>query len=414
MKVLHIAGGTPASGAGRGVLWLHEGLLGQGVESQVVFQKGDEPHKAVRVFNDSFTRTARQSIRSNLDNIPLRVYPRASGLFSCGLAGNDVRNWPEYQDADIVHLHWINQAMMSTRGIGKITKPMVWTLRDMWPLTGGCHYDLGCDKFRDKCGSCPVLGSKSSTDLSTLLQRQKSKHFKRANIHLVAISEWMGQCARDSANFSENTPLTVIPNCVDVDQYRPVDVQVARNILGLPAERKIVLCGAQSLKSAYKGFAQFLAAVPAVDNDALFVFFGRLDNTVLDGMNCDYRNLGFVHDSTTLRLAYSAADVFVAPSIQEAFGKTLIESQACGTPVVCFDSAGPKDIVNHQVDGYKAAPEDAADLAAGINWILSLSDERQLDMAIAARNNVVENFGTQQVAGQYQSVYEGVMASKRT
>ncbi len=136
-------------------------------------------------------------------------------------------------------------------------------------------------------------------------------------------------------------------------------------------------------------------------------FFGKLDKNSIENIGFEYKNFGFVHDSVSLRLIYSAADVFVAPSVMDAFGKTIAESMACGTPVVCFDATGPKDIVSHKVDGYKAKPFDTTDMAKGIEWILKAPNYNELCQN--AREKVVSKFDSSIVAKKYIDLYKEIL-----
>lgn len=414
MKVLHLAGESAATGAGRGVLWLHQGLANTHIDSSVLFQFGTEEYDGAHTLHSGLSGRAHQSLISRTDALPLKRYPKRNGLFSTGWLGNDVSRHPLYREADIIHLHWVNRAMLSTRFIGSINKPLVWTLRDMWPMTGGCHYDLDCHRYQASCGNCPQLGSDHTPDLSTRIQTSKQRHWQNSPMHLVAISHWLKECSDSSAVFKNQAPAQVIPNCVDTDDYQPVDRAQARRELGIASEDRVVLCGAQNLNSSYKGFDRFLAAAGQMDKNTLFVFFGRLDEQAMQSMGIRYKNLGFLSSSAELSKAYSAADVFVAPSLQEAFGKTLIESMACGTPVVCFDATGPKDIIEHLLHGYKAAPFSVEDLAAGMEWVLSLSPEVNTEMRMACRQRVIDQFSLPAVANQYAILYDEVLRTHQS
>ncbi len=414
MKVLHIAGESAATGAGRGVLWLHQGLAESHIDSKVLFQLGNGVHDGVHTLHEGLTGRIRQSFISRTDALPVKRHPVLRGPFYTGWLGNDVSRHPLYQEADIIHLHWVNRAMLSTRFIGQIHKPLVWTLRDMWPMTGGCHYDLDCNRYTDTCGKCPQLGSDSFPDLSTRVQAAKLRHWASSRIHLVAISQWLKECSDQSTVFRNQEPALVIPNCVDTDDYQPVDRQKARQSLGFASNERVVLCGSQNLNSNYKGFDRFLAAASQLDSSTVFAFFGLLDETVLKQMGIRYRNLGFLKTSESLSTAYSAADVFVAPSLQEAFGKTLIESMACETPVVCFDATGPRDIIEHQKHGYLATPYSVDDMAAGIRWVMDQSPENSATMRAACRQRVLELFSLPVVAQQYAALYDRVLASSQT
>jgi len=246
------------------------------------------------------------------------------------------------------------------------------------------------------------LGRSGEHDLSRWILRRKIRYVPRRTI-IVGISDWLSQRAKDSAIFA-NFDVRTIHNNINVDEFFPVDKQVARTLLGLTTGKKIVLVGAQDLKSHLKGFDKFLAAVKMLDpKDYFLAFFGRLDEETIRPLGFEYKNYGFLHDSISLRLLYSAADVFVGPSITEAFGKTIAESMACGTPVVCFDATGPKDIVDHQKNGYLARPFEAEDIANGIRWIMSSDYPTLCDNA---RSKVETTFDSRIIAGKYKELYE--------
>jgi len=180
---------------------------------------------------------------------------------------------------------------------------------------------------------------------------------------------------------------------------------------GIKTDKKIILAGAQSLKGFYKGFDKFIEAINLLDKDKYFLcFFGNLDKSVAESLEFEYKNFGFLHDTVSLRVLYSASDVFVAPSIMEAFGKTLAEAMACNTPVVCFDATGPKDIVDHKINGYKAIPFESRDLANGIEWILNNKNHNELCQN--AREKVLREFDSVVVAKKYIKLYEEIMSGE--
>jgi glycosyltransferase involved in cell wall biosynthesis len=219
----------------------------------------------------------------------------------------------------------------------KINKPIVWTMRDMWPLTGGCHYAMDCEQYRTGCGKCPQLGSQFIHDLSRLVVSNKRRSLKK-RMRLIGISEWLSSCARDSFVFS-GFKIDTIANNIDTDQFFPVNRVNAREILGLPSNKKIVLVGATSITDFYKGYDLFVESIKSLDmSDIHVVIFGNTNTQALEKLGAQHTILGYLADTISLRLAYSASDVFVAPSRMEAFGKTLVEAMACGTPVVCFDA----------------------------------------------------------------------------
>ena len=217
----------------------------------------------------------------------------------------------------------------------------------------------------------------------------------------------MSEKARESYLLS-SFDVRTIHNCINTKDFFPIDKQVARMILGIDTDKKIILAGAQSINDFYKGFDKFIEAIQRLDENKYYLcFFGRLNTKLVDRSGFEYKDFGFLHDSVSLRLLYSAADVFVAPSLMDAFGKTLAESMACGTPVVCFDATGPKDIVDHQVNGYKAVPFDSSDLANGIDWVFQSPD--YLTLSKMRERKFLRCFDSKVVARQYVELYKSVL-----
>lgn len=406
-RVLHVIGGRLSEGASRGAFWLHAALRHLGVDSHVLVQKGDD-QPGVTSLGAGTLGGVRQGLVARLNAAKLRA--ETGYIFSDAWFGNRLERTQAYRSADLVHLHWVNHGMLSPEGIGRLRKPVVWTLRDMWPMTGGCHYSFECTAYQTRCGHCPALGSRARHDRSTLHQRRKQSSF-RQSLHLVAISTWLRECAQRSTIF-RGREIDVIHNGVDVGMFKEVDRAAARAALGLPANRRIVLTGAHFLEFRHKGMDLLAQAVQHVADDVLFVFFGKAPEGFLREFPREHRSLGYLADAASLNSAYSAADVFVAPSTFEAFGKTLIETMACGTPVVCFDACGPRDIVNHLRDGYKATPYEPRDLAKGVEWVLGQSPASAL--RAAARRTVEERFDIRMLARRYEALYERILRERGT
>lgn len=409
ITVVHLVAGGLKGGAARGAFWLHEGLLEQGIDSRLVTNVHDDvSNPTVTALASSRIRKIISLIVSKADSFLLLFFPnREKRIFSTGLFGLSYKKTLAYKEADIVHLHWIN-GLVSINSIKKIDKPIVWSVRDMWPITGGCHYSLDCNKYIHGCGKCPQLNDKLGLDFTRLAVRKKRKIFKR--IKPVGISDWVAEEINKSAVFGEGRASS-INNNVDCNIFFPIASGVARSVLCFSTSKKIILIGSTDVKDFYKGFSFFLDALKNLEKENyLLCVFGKSDIQSLEATGFEYKSLGYLHDDVSMRLAYSAADVFVAPSIQEAFGKTLVESMACKTPVVCFDATGPGGIVTHKIDGYKAKPFDSVDLAKGIQWVLHESDYGELSEE--ARKTALMKFDSAVIAKKYIEVYENLIAKE--
>lgn len=408
MKILHIVSGELRGGAARGAYCLHQGLKELGVESKIFTNS--------RItLDDGSVISATQSkknkitnlIRSQLDNILLSWYTkRNKTIFSSGIFGLDFTKTKEYHEADIIHLHWINGSFVNIKNLSKIDKPIVWTMRDMWPMTGGCHYAMGCEKYKTGCGSCEQLNSHRKYDLSKFIIYRKKKYLPEG-VKVIGISHWLSDEAKKSELFRK-LDVRTISNNINTRDFFPIKKDIAKDVLGIKTDKKIILVGSTSLKDFYKGFNKYIEAIGYLDKEKYFLcFFGDIEKSIIESLGFEYKSFGYLNDNISLRLAYSCANVFVAPSLMDAFGKTLAESMACGTPVVCFDATGPKDIVTHKVDGYKALPFDSKDLANGIESILNTQNYKEL--CTNAREKVLREYDCIVVGKKYIELYDEIL-----
>jgi len=407
-NILHVVAGNLSGGAARGAYWLHLGLIDLGYNSKILINSVESIQDIT--VTSIITNKKNKLInikRYQLDQLPLKLYRKRQGLiFSTATQGFNITKHPLYKWADIIHLHWINGGFINTKHLAKIRKPMLWTMRDMWPFTGGCHVSMGCEKYKTGCGSCIQLGSIRDCDLSRFIIKRKQKYYPK-NMKIVGISNWLSECARESKVFKEFDVRTIYNN-INCNDFFPVNKSLSREMLGIKTSKQIILAGAQNSNEIHKGFDNFKNALRLLDKDKFFLaFFGRLNNEAAKELGFEYKNFGVLHDIISLRLVYSAADVFVAPTQMDAFGKTLAEAMACGTPVVCFDATGPKDIVDHKQNGYKAKPFESDDLSQGIIWVLN--NDKPTKLSQSARLKAVTTFDSKIIAKQYISLYQEIV-----
>ena len=254
MNILLASSQDIEGGAARAAYRLHQGLQQIGVSSQMLVQEktsGDKSIVAPRTQIQQGIAKARLSI----DALPLKRYKhRQSTTFSVQWLPETIPHRIAQLNPDLVNLHWINDAFVQIESIAKLNRPIVWSLHDMWAFTGGCHYTNECDRFIQSCGSCPQLKSAKVRDLSRLVWQRKANHWKSTNLTIVALSQWIADAARSSSLFRESR-IEVIPNGLDTTHYRPLDKIFARQALGLPQDKHLVLFGAMAATSdERKGF----------------------------------------------------------------------------------------------------------------------------------------------------------------
>jgi len=409
MRVLHLVAWDLRGGATLGAYWLHKALRDLEVDSTILTNGkvtfGDD--SVISLAGSGFAKL-KLAVWRQLGQIPVRAYrKRKNRIFNTGFEGIEFTRHPAYTSADLVHLHWVN-GLVSTRALRKVKKPVIWTLRDMWPFTGGCHYSMECEQFMQGCGKCPQLGSSRVGDLSRFIVRHKRASVPK-DIRIVGISRWLSECARRSEVF-RRCRVSTISNNVDTRLFSPLPKDQARQALGLDEDKKIVLIGAQDVDSFYKGFDLFLEALKSLRKENVhIVMFGRSTDSDLDSLGVQSTSLGYLSDTEALRAAYCAADVFVAPSRMDAFGKTLVEAMLCRTPVICFNATGPKDIVEHRVSGYLAEPFSPPDLAQGIQWVLEQPPVAYAEICRAAQNRAQQRFDSRVIARQYVELYRDAL-----
>ena len=331
-------------------------------------------------------------------------------------AGTDITRLPEFRQADIVHLHWINQGMLSIGGIRKILqsgKPVVWTMHDMWPHTAICHYAHGCRKYETGCEHCPQLPARAPGDMAREVWERKKRMLKAGRIHFVACSRWLAGTARNS-RLLEGMPVTAIPNPIDTAVYKPAGKAAARRRFGLPQGAKVLMFASQRVTIEIKGMAYFAEACRILAGkgrkDICVAVLGGSAEDTAGLLALPSHPIGYISDPAEMAEAYSAADVFVLPSLAENLPNTIMEAMACGTPCTAFGVGGVPEMVAHKVDGYVAEPRNAQDLANGIEWVLEHSEEQQLPRKAAEK--VAREYSEKKVAEAYTKVYESCTGTK--
>jgi len=411
LKILIVNAFDIAGGAARAAYRLHRALVDTDVNSEML---------VIGKFSDDYTVTPYEQnfgrIQNRLRNLqkrvfkPLKPYPNKSEtLFSPAfLSFSKVVETINAINPDIVHLHWICQEMIRIEDLAAIEAPIVWSLHDMWAFTGGCHYDEECGQYKASCGQCKVLASIDENDLSKQVFERKLKTYaKLKSLTIVGLSHWLADCAAKSTLF-KNNKIVVLPNPIDIDQFKPIDKTVARTILSLPQNKKLVLFGAMSATSdPRKGFLHLLEAINQLETDNIeLVVFGSSKPKVEQKLKYPVHYLGQLQDNISLQLVYSACDVMVAPSLQENLSNTIMECLSCATPVVAFAIGGNGDLVTHKKNGYLAIPFDDLDLVNGIEWLLNYADYEGL--CSSSQNKVIECFASSMVAQQYIELYKSI------
>jgi glycosyltransferase involved in cell wall biosynthesis len=414
LKILIISTSDIYGGAGIAAHRLHQSLLLQGIESKMLVQNKMSDNYSIETTNISRIQKNIPKLRSAIDGLPVRFYKhRNKTPFSPSWLGfNDIADQINKINPDIVHLHWICGGMISIEHLSKIKSPIVWSCHDMWPFTGGCHYDENCNGYKTSCGKCPVLKSDVSNDLSNkILNKKLNSYSKIENLTVIGSSKWIEQCAKQSILFKDRKILN-LPNGIDTQLFNVINKDIVKNIFKIPKNKKVILFAAMNLlEDPRKGSKELFIAINELDvRDTIFVIAGSSPPEKELKLKYPVYFIPPLRDEISLPLMYNIADVMIVPSLQENLANSIIESLACGVPVVCFDIGGNIDMVEHKKNGYLAKELDTTDMAIGIKWILE--NENYDKLSYNARKKVLDDFDSTVITKKYIDMYQEIIQNK--
>ena len=423
MKITIISTYDTFGGASISGLRLHQAFLKNGVESSMLVQEKKSDLTTIETVSNNWFRAKMSFLRFALDRLQFWFYEKSKEVrfvFSTALIGIDISEYKVIKEAEILHLFWINFGFLSLDSIKKLSetnKPIIWNLQDMWAFTGGCHYSGDCLAYEKKCGNCmQFLKNPSENDLSRDTWERKFEKFRNLNLTIVSSSDWLAQKARESSLFRDLKVITV-PTPIDVDIFQPTSKDIAATSFHLADDKKYILFAAVKISDKRKGFFYFKEALSVISNQLLvsgetasdieILIFGQAQAYDFEGLLFKVNILGRLSDLEMIAKAYSAASVFVIPSLEDNLPNTVIESMACGTPVVGFNTGGIPEMIDHQITGYVADYKSSEDLAKGIYWTLFESDYQLL--VNDSRQKVLDNYSEKVIAEKYKKVYQSLI-----
>lgn len=421
MRVLSVCTSL-GGGAGRAAYRIHQGVRNLGVDSRMLIKGGQGNGSDIFTLDDFASHNVlykafdwtQNKVKNKVQHFHWNRYPERENVFMSDLRGTDLHSALHKLDYDVLHLHWINMRFVHIEDL-PTDKPIVWTLHDSWPFCGICHYFFDCENYKKQCGCCPFLHSFDSKDLSNRIWKKKAELYKNLDLHIVSPSQWLADCARQSS-LLKRFPVTVIPNCLDVDAFRPLkETEISpkwRHFQEKRLAKPFVLYGAVNASAdRRKGFANLLSALRLLEqqghgNDFELIVFGTKKSELSIDVNIPIHYVGFVGNTEDLASLYSLASVMVVPSLTENLSCAIMESLSCGTPVAAFDIGGNGDMIEHQVNGYLAKEKDDADLAKGILWCLQNNEDNRLGRV--GREKVMQKYTFEAVCQQYKALYESL------
>ena len=411
MRILIVSSSDLNGGANKAALRLHQGLLSHDVNSRMLVQNKISDDFTIIGPTSNLRRYLINPLRPALDRV-LMMIKGVNSLFSVSqFPLSEIVRQINTIKPDIVHLHWVAGGMMRIEDIAKIRAPIIWNCQDMWPFTGGCHFSGSCKSYCGSCGNCPVLMSHKTHDLSRkVISRKLKSYAKVQSMTVVGVSKWITDCAKESSLFSDRK-IENIPNCIDVNLFKPIDRNIAKDIFNIPTDKKVILFGAMDPSGdKRKGGKELFEAINLLDLESesvVFVIAGSSRPEKMVYFKYPVYFISPLRDEVSLPLMYNIADVMIVPSLEENLSNSIIESLSCGIPVVSFDIGGNSDMIEHKKNGYLAKSTSSKDLARGINWILS--NDNYDDLSSNARKKVLEEFDSKVVTKKYIELYKRVL-----
>jgi glycosyltransferase involved in cell wall biosynthesis len=427
MKITILNTHDISGGAARAMYRLHKGLLEIGQESRVISVQKKSLDESVLELDLAYKSSDDSPYKNPMSELIQEMIGKkrtklSNTLFSFPYPDWDISTHPWVQKSDIISLHWVS-FFLSPRSIEQLislNKPVVWTLHDEWAFTGGCHYTAGCEGFLEDCKVCPQLDIPNSKIPSFVLQ-EKLERFQD-NITIISPTIWLADRARKSKLF-RNSRIEVIPNSLDTSIFRPTPKSEAKANWNISAETFTMLFGTDNGNERRKGFPELLDALKILQNNPGWksavksgkirvLLFGELSRDIQE-LGIPYTSLGHTKDDSLLALAYSAADLFILPSLEDNLPNTMLEALSCETPIVAFRTGGMPDMVIPGRTGWLAGFAKPSSLAENILEAYENPEERQ-NLGYNGRRWMEEKFNLPVQANRYASLFEELLMSPST
>jgi glycosyltransferase involved in cell wall biosynthesis len=416
MKVLHLSYSDFKGGASRAVKRIHLSLLKSTIKSYLMvnLSKTYKIQNNIIVPNNFITKFINLFKAALGSRLGLWLRDNDFSIQSMSIIPSNFHKFINKSDYDLINLHWVGGEMISIEDIGKINKPIVWTLHDMWPFCGAEHFTFD-DRWKNGYYfNATNPQNNSFFDLNKFVWQRKLKSWKKP-MHIVGVSNWISQCAKDSM-LMKNFPIITINNTLDSNFWRPEDQNTSRKYFKLPKKIKIFGYGSLGYKnSSLKGKDLFLSSIKSIkynkDKFAIFIIGDGNDFVEkLEGIKIF--KAPRIDNDIEMKKFYNSLDFIVLPSRLESFGQTASEAISCGKPVVCFNTTGLKDIILHRINGWLSKPFDTNKLAKGIDFFLGLGDDKYKEYSKNCRRIAVKKFSYEIISKQYINLYSKIVNSK--
>ncbi len=406
MKILHLwkSEGAPGGGGGISMFRLHLELKKSGIDSKILCQKKTSGSAEV------FTLPKESKIDNILDKIAYRF-----GLSDIHQTSSfKIPNLQIFKDADIIHFHGIHNGFINYLALPKLTKhkPALFTLNDIWMLTGHCAVQYDCFKWKSGCGKCPYLSAPPAIKKdSTKLQWKLKKYiYQKSNLTIIGVSSWITELAKQSTLKHFNI-LHLNPG-INTEAYKPLERKLCRQILRIPPDKKVLMLASIGLSQFHKGpdlLVKALNSLPQhIQDQSIILLLGHAGESITEKINIPAIDLGYISGDHLKSVAYSAADIFLHPSRAETLGNVMHESIACGTPVIAFHIGGIPDLVKPEQTGYLAEPENTDDFADKIRHLIE-NDSLRNSLRAKCRKFAIDNLSSEKQTRLYIELYNKIL-----
>ena len=315
---------------------------------------------------------------------------------------------------DIINLHWVQSEMLSIESIGKIKKPLVWTLHDYWAFSGSEHYpnNLLDKRYEEGYFKGNKLNSSHGIDINKWCWDRKLKNWKHP-INIVCPSRWLENCVKNSF-LMKDWPTSVIANPIPTDIYRPWPKTIGRELFKLPKEKFLILFSSLNVKDNRKGYDLLFSSLKILSKrsniDFEVVVLGNYDNKIKNDIYFKKYFIDLLSDDQSISMLYSAADLMIVPSRMENLPQSATEAQSCGLPVVGFDCTGMNDVVKDNETGFLVNPYDTKELANAIEYLFLNPVVVKL-FSKNARNFALKNWSEDIISKKYIDLYDQVLTN---
>lgn len=400
MKILHINYDDGLGGASRATLRLHQALLKKKIKSNLLLfkQKNKIKNKSIIVlkknnFLNLFTRSLSYVV-NRIHNLNKINFYRSYNFFN----NSKLVNYINKSNYDLVHLHWVNSEMISIDDLSKINKKIVWTLHDLWPVLPTRHISLKTK-----------LDFKKISKFDNYFYSKKKNFFKK-DLSLICPSKFISKKIA-SSEISKRKFFKIIPNTIDINFWKRLNKINCKKKFNFSKKKKIILYNMPSKNDDFvKGLDIFLQIIKKLKlKDIKIVFFGSNRKNVLNKLNCDYKNIGFVRDDLKLRTLYNSADIVVSTSRFESFGQIILEAQCCGVPTVAFKHTGMDDIIMNNKTGY-LVPNNNHEFVA--NKILSILYKKKINITKKEIKKLKSKFSNENISKMHINFYKKILNEK--